>query len=353
MGDDKDKENEGKGFAGLSSLLADGDAKPAESVTNAGSVASSAPVESAAEKDQPQPPSVPQHQAPPPETPPPAGQSQSIERPVSQVPVQASSGESSGSKWVLGIFAVIGAIWLFGRANEDTASSAHVDSSSIQRQVPGKSSPAQPIAAARPEESMPPVGQDRVLSLAQIRYCLAEEIRMHGAESNLRANSQSDIDRFNAMVVDYNSRCGQFRYQPGSLEAAKRDVDQYRAQLILDGGNRFGYSRQPSDNQSGDLVVSESSIEAARADSPIAAPRQPARNTRARQSQPAATFAPDERSYETEDSRALERLSKAHAEEARQRAESEQISSTPGAHKRWDYKTGRDIWVDVNGNPID
>ena len=305
------------------------------------------------EKDLPQPPLVPQHQPPPSADPPTVSQSRSIERPVPQTPVQASSDESSGSKWVLGIFAVIGAFWLFGRANEDTAFSAPAYSSSVQSQVSGESSPAQPLTPARPEESKPPVGQDRVISLAQIRYCFAEEIRMHGAESNLAAKSQSDIDRFNTMVIDYNNRCGQFRYQPGSLEAARRDVDQYRAQLLLDGRNRFDYSQQPSDSPSGDLVVSESSIAPARADSPTAAPRQPARNTRARQSQAASAFAPVERNYDSEGNRALENLSNAHAEETRQRAESEQISSTPGAHKRWDYKTGRDIWVDVNGNPID
>lgn len=352
MGGD-DKEKEGKGFTGLSSLLADGDATTAASAKNSGSVATAAPMETVGEKDLPQPPLLPQHQPPPPADPPTVTQSQSIERPVSQTPVQTSSGESSGSKWVLGIFAVIGAFWLFGRANEDTASSAPAYTPSVESQVSSEPSPAQPLTPTRPEESMPPVGQDRILSLAQIRYCLAEEIRMHGAESNLMANNQSDIGRFNAMVVDYNSRCGQFRYQPGSLESARRDVDQYRAQLLLDGGNRFEYSQQPSDSQSGDLVVSESSVAPARAGSPTQAPRQAARNARARQSQPAATFAPDERSYETEDSRALERLSNAHANQARQRAESEQISSTPGAHKRWDYKTGRDIWVDVNGNPIE
>lgn len=64
-------------------------------------------------------------------------------------------------------------------------------------------------------------------------------------------------------------------------------------------------------------------------------------------------FASVERSYDSESSRALESLSQAHANEVRQRAASERVSSTPGAHKRWDYKTGRDIWVDVNGNPIE
>ena len=91
---------------------------------------------------------------------------------------------------------------------------------------------------------MPPVGQDLVFSTAQIRYCLAEDIRLEGTKSAVNNYIDSDVDRFNAMVADYNSRCGSFRYRSGALESARRDVEPYRSQLQSEGRSRF--ARSPS-----------------------------------------------------------------------------------------------------------
>ena len=86
---------------------------------------------------------------------------------------------------------------------------------------------------------MPPVGQDLVFSTAQIRYCLAEDIRLEGAKSAVNNYIDSDVDRFNAMVADYNSRCGSFRYRSGALESARRDIEPYRSLLQAEGTSRF------------------------------------------------------------------------------------------------------------------
>ncbi|WP_139558806.1 peptidoglycan-binding domain-containing protein [Methylotetracoccus oryzae] len=67
---------------------------------------------------------------------------------------------------------------------------------------------------------------------------------MEGAKAALNNYSDSDVDRFNAMVADYNSRCGSFRYRSGALESARRDVEPYRSQLQAEGRSRF--ARSPS-----------------------------------------------------------------------------------------------------------
>jgi hypothetical protein len=41
---------------------------------------------------------------------------------------------------------------------------------------------------------------------------LAEDIRMNGAKSAVNNYIDADVDRFNAMVADYNSRCSSFQY---------------------------------------------------------------------------------------------------------------------------------------------
>jgi len=97
----------------------------------------------------------------------------------------------------------------------------------------------QPQEPSLPNEDKPPVGRDLVLSMAQIRYCVAEVVRMDGAKSAMNNHVDSDVDRFNAMVADYNSRCGSFRYRSGALESARRDVEPYRSQFQSEGRNRF------------------------------------------------------------------------------------------------------------------
>ena len=218
--EENNKKNEGKGFAGLSSLVSDVDttpSPPAPKTESAGSTTSTG--RPAAQTAQPQP-------------------QQPTQRQTYQEPPQPSSG-SSGGKWILGIAAVVGLLWLIGQSNKPTSSSAPAYSPPAQSAAPSYSPPAQPQAPSVPQESKPPVGQDLVFSTAQIRYCLAEDIRMEGAKAALNNYSDSDVDRFNAMVADYNSRCGRFRYRSGALESARRDVEPYRGQLQAEGRSRF------------------------------------------------------------------------------------------------------------------
>jgi hypothetical protein len=92
----------------------------------------------------------------------------------------------------------------------------------------------------RTTETMPQVGTGITLTRAEIRYCLAEQIRLQGAQAVLNRSKGDDIGRFNAMVDDYNSRCSSFRYRSGDLESARSDVEPGRERLRADGAGRFG-----------------------------------------------------------------------------------------------------------------
>ena len=176
---------------------------------------------------------------------------------------------------------------------------------------------------------------------------------MEGAETGVDESSQRDIDRFNSSVADYNSRCSQFRYRQGSLEAAKRDVEQYRAQLLLDGKSRFDSS---SNAESGHWAAGDATPAANNSLADAAAARRselPSSPPSTHVQSPHSADPYVRADYDSENQRALARLAEAQAVEASKKAESQRISSTPGAHKRWDYKTGRDIWVDAYGNPIE
>lgn len=224
-GEEEPKKGEGKGFAGLSSLVSDVDTTPIPPAPKKEPAAAPSAGHAASQPTQPRPPTSQQRQ-------------------TYQEPAQPSSGGSSGGEWVLGIAAVIGILWLIGQSDKNTTSPAPAYSPSAQTATPSYSPPAESQAPSRPQESMPPVGKDLVFSTAQIRYCLAEDIRLEGAKSAVNNYIDSDVDRFNAMVADYNSRCGSFRYRSGALESARRDIEPYRSQLQAEGRNRF--ARTPS-----------------------------------------------------------------------------------------------------------
>ena len=99
--------------------------------------------------------------------------------------------------------------------------------------------PTLPQQSTSPTEDKPPINSSLVLSNEQIRYCLAEDIRMEAAKAVVNSYNDGDVDRFNALVVDYNSRCGSFRYRSGALEGARREIESYRSQLQSEGRSKF------------------------------------------------------------------------------------------------------------------
>ena len=86
-------------------------------------------------------------------------------------------------------------------------------------------------------EQLPPVGPDRVLDAAQIRYCLSEDIRLDAARDVVSADA--DVDRFNSMINDYNSRCASYRYRRQVFESVQREVQSNRTSLQAEGVARF------------------------------------------------------------------------------------------------------------------
>src|SRR5690606_3609632 len=122
---------------------------------------------------------------------------QPTQRQTYQEPSQPSSG-SSGGKWALGIAAVVGLFLLISQApNKNAPAPTSAYSLPAQSAAPSHSPPVQPPPSV-PQESMRAVGQDLILPTAQIRYCLAESIRLDGARTAVNTYGDYDVDRFNA-----------------------------------------------------------------------------------------------------------------------------------------------------------
>lgn len=215
--DDQKKNEKGRGFAGLSSMVSDVETE----------------VSSAKTEDSHQPADVTE------DTPP----SRSLGKDeggsgLYQHPPQQSSSGSSGKKWLIGLVIFIGFIWMISNSGNKNSSSL-TSYSTPPSTDPSASAPIPSPVPSRPTEVMPSAGTNNTLDVEQIRYCVAEKIRLDASESAVDRYNNNDVDRFNAMAADFNSRCGQYRYRRGTLERAKSDIEPYRSQLEAEGRSRF------------------------------------------------------------------------------------------------------------------
>ena len=78
--------------------------------------------------------------------------------------------------------------------------------------------------------SKPPVGRENVLNVAELRWCIREEIRLDTLRPLTRTNSHRN--EFKRLVSDYNRRCGSYRYREGTLARARREVEQNRSEIV-------------------------------------------------------------------------------------------------------------------------
>ena len=125
--------------------------------------------------------------------------------------------------WVVVVGVVL--VVLFNMGQDDGRGSEKRSSHS-----PG-SAPSTSSQANRSIEFVkPPVGTNTVLGVAQIRWCLREDIRIEARRP--RANTNQELIAFNSTVADYNRRCASFRYEIGAMERAKREVAGMRLQIV-------------------------------------------------------------------------------------------------------------------------
>jgi len=232
------------GFAGLALLVSDIDAlvsavtrsAPRQTTTGAGTSGSvPAPVHGSAPREDDQ--SVRDHN-----------------------PAAAPVQPASTGRWVLGAAGALIVLWLVALigSTSDSTTTPTVTTSSFSPSrtsnepltdqasnepdftIPsgGQSSIIQQPNLSDGSEQVPPIGSDHVLGTAQIRYCLAEDIRLEAARDGVRADAE--IDRFNSMVEDFNSRCASYRYRRQEFEAVKRQVEADRSLLEVEGLGRLG-----------------------------------------------------------------------------------------------------------------
>lgn len=88
------------------------------------------------------------------------------------------------------------------------------------------------VEAYSPQEEFyirPSEGRDNVLSIPEIRYCIANGIKIDAIRTRLDSSNStknSQIDRLNVIVKEHNARCGSYQYRIGDDTTAASQVEQ-------------------------------------------------------------------------------------------------------------------------------
>jgi hypothetical protein len=81
------------------------------------------------------------------------------------------------------------------------------------------------------ELEMPRIGRYEILSVAELRWCMREDIRLEVLEAR---HADGDRSGFDEAVGNYNLRCTQFKYRGNDLAMARRDIDAARSWIVAE-----------------------------------------------------------------------------------------------------------------------
>jgi hypothetical protein len=139
---------------------------------------------------------------------------------------QQSGFWTAGRKWAAVAAGFIGVAVIASQQNMSSRSSASSTYSTSQSNSYAPSPSVPPPTYRPPVEtvSKPAMGTNQVLSRAELRYCLSEKIRLDAMEGIADNRISAHVRNFNALVDDYNSRCGSYRYQRSDMDSAHSDV---------------------------------------------------------------------------------------------------------------------------------
>lgn len=133
-------------------------------------------------------------------------------------------------KWGIyaAIAAVVGFFILAGEFNQPSSRASRLPSPTRTTPPASTSSTIEKTF----DEEIPPVGSGRLLTRSQVRYCVYQDGRLELIRSLTTTNSQ--IDRFNQLIDDYNLRCSNYRYTVGVLSSIESEATSRSSILRVD-----------------------------------------------------------------------------------------------------------------------
>lgn len=127
----------------------------------------------------------------------------------------------------------------------DTAAAPADGNWQIVDQGPSVAPKPDPSAGDPTDMPKPTAYDSSTLSIGEIRYCLAEDIRISAEQSELNELRSTDEERYNsnvdginASITDYQSRCSKRSFNLSDKQMAEPQVENQRASLEAEGRAR-------------------------------------------------------------------------------------------------------------------
>jgi len=119
-------------------------------------------------------------------------------------------------------------------------------------------------------------GYGAELSLPEIRYCVAEKIKLQAIEVKIDNTSDEQINKYNSMIKDLNNKCGQYQYHENDLSTATNDVESHKVELIEKALKEFFPRKKKVDQkneiQNQDTTITQEPIQELKEELPLQEP---------------------------------------------------------------------------------
>jgi hypothetical protein len=146
------------------------------------------------------------------------------------VPQKRGSNREGNGRWV--IFGILAAVWFVPIILNLQSHPGPVHQPTWATTVDPK---IETSSIGDTSELVPAVGTGRSFSRGEIRYCLFQGERIDAAGLSVDQSSAWQVDAFNQIAADYNSRCNRFRYRQSDMDAVTAELAEKRDQLAHDG----------------------------------------------------------------------------------------------------------------------
>ena len=168
---------------------------------------------------------------------------------TSKVANDDSKKSSSGLfRWLIAIGVLIFIIVISNNnsSSSDKSSASNTENYSSNTQTSTYSKPStDDYYESKPDSYLSTLNKNQLL------YCEAEKIRLDFVQNKIDLYSTYEVDKYNNLSNDYNSRCANKQYYKNDMYYVERNIEKKRYQLQQDGLARFSKSNSvPLNSQS-------------------------------------------------------------------------------------------------------
>jgi len=167
--------------------------------------------------------------------------------------IESNDSNKGSSSWIWWLIAVGVIGWIIVQSNSTSSSSNKTSYSSSQQSAKSNNyskSTTDDYYESKPDAYLTTLNKNQLL------YCEAEKIRLDVVQNKIDLYSTYEVDKYNNLSNDYNSRCTNKQYYKNDMYYVDRNIDKRRYELQQEGLARFSKSNAATSNQNYKTVYS-------------------------------------------------------------------------------------------------